>query len=108
MILAAICLTFSLVACSGSNAVYESVEEFERHVIPEEYDSEYSTTTEVFTLKEDTDYPLTVDAKCESGTVIGRLLANKNKLAFSVCFLLFVVAEPVAILFRYPKLQLVP
>lgn len=55
---AVICLTFSLVGCSGNNAVYESVEKFERHFIPEEYESEYSTITEAFTLKEYTDYLL--------------------------------------------------
>ena len=82
---AAICLTFSLVACSGSNAVYESVEEFERHFIPEEYDSEYSTITEVFTLKEDTDNQLKLDAKCESGTMeISILYEGAEKKIYSV------------------------
>ena len=82
---AAICLTFSLVGCSGNNAVYESVEDFERHFIPEEYDSEYSTITEVFTLKEYTDYQLKLDAKCESGTMqISILYEGADKKSYSV------------------------
>lgn len=82
---AAICLMFSLVACSGSNAVYESVEEFERHFIPEEYESEYSTITEVFTLKENTDYQLKLDAKCEIGTMqISILYEGAEEKIYSV------------------------
>ena len=85
LFLAAVCLMFSLVACSGSDAVYESVEEFERHFIPEEYESEYSTITEVFTLKEDTDYQLKLDAKCESGTMqISILYEGAEEKIYSV------------------------
>lgn len=82
---AAICLMFSLAACSGNNAVYESVEEFESHFISEEYDSEYSTITEVFTLKEDTDYQVKLDAKCESGTMKIRIMyAGADEKVYSV------------------------
>ena len=82
---AAIWLMFSLVACSESNAVYESVEEFERHFIPEEYESEYSTITEVFTLKEDTDYQLKLDANCESGTMqVSILYEGAEEKVYSV------------------------
>lgn len=80
-----ICLMLSLAACSGNNAVYVSVEEFERHFIPEEYDSKYSTITEVFTLKENTDYQLKLDAKCESGTMqISILYAGADEKIYSV------------------------
>ena len=82
---AVICLMLSSAACSGNHAVYGSVEEFERHFIPEEYDSEYSTITEVFTLKEDTDYQLKLDAKCECGTMqISILYADADEKIYSV------------------------
>ena len=61
------------------------IEEFERHFIPQEYDSEYSTITEVFTLKEDTDYQLILDAKCESGTMqISILYEGADEKSYSV------------------------
>lgn len=70
VILAAFFLMFLLSACAGKNAEYEVAEGFERHFIPEEYDSEYSKISEVFTLDAGTDYQFQLDAKCESGTMV--------------------------------------
>ena len=84
-ILAAFFLMFLLSACSGKNAEYEVVEGFERHFIPEEYDSEYSRISEVFTLNEGTDYQFQLDAKCESGTMkISILYEGADEKIYSI------------------------
>ena len=82
---AAICLMFLLSACSGKNEKYEVVEGFERHFVPEEYDSEYSKISEVFTLNEGTDYQLQLDAKCESGKMeISILCEGADEKIYSI------------------------
>ena len=63
------CFAFSLSACSGSEAEYESTREFEFHFYPEEYEEEYSEVSKTLSLEADTDYQLKIDASCESGTM---------------------------------------
>lgn len=67
--LMAICLVFSLSACSGGKEEYESVQGFEFHFYPEEYAEEYSEVSKTLPLDADTDYQLQVNATCESGTM---------------------------------------
>ena len=62
------CFAFSLSACSGSEAEYESTREFEFHFYPEEYEEEYSEVSKTLSLA-DTDYQLKIAAVCESGTM---------------------------------------
>ena len=81
----AICLMLSIVACSGKNAEYEIIQEFERYFIPEEYDSEYSIISEVFTLDTGVDYHIQLDAKCESGTMeISKLYEGADEKIYSI------------------------
>ncbi len=64
-----VCFAFSLCACSGSKAEYESIREFELHFFPEEYEEEYSEVSKTLALEADTDYQLKINASCESGTM---------------------------------------
>ena len=68
--LLAICLIFALTACNDSEAdEFTSLQSFEYHFIPEEYEEEYSEYEKTITLEADTDYQFKVDATCESGTI---------------------------------------
>ena len=62
------CFVFSLSACSGSEAEYESTREFEFHFYPEEYEEGYSEVSKTLSLA-DTDYQLKIVAFCECGTM---------------------------------------
>lgn len=68
--LLAICFAFALTACNNSNQdEFTSLQSFEYHFFPEEYEEEYSEYEKVITLEADTDYQFKVDATCESGTI---------------------------------------
>lgn len=68
-LLMAICLMFSLSACSSGKEEYESTQGFEFHFYPEEYEVEYSEVSKTLYLDADMDYQLKLDATCESGTM---------------------------------------
>ena len=66
----AICFAFALTACNDSDPdEFTSLQSFEYHFFPEEYEEEYSEYEKVITLEADTDYQFKVDATCESGTI---------------------------------------
>lgn len=65
----ALCLIFSLSACSGNKEEYESVQGFEFHFYPEEYQEAYSEVSKTLPLDAGTDYRLQLDATCASGTM---------------------------------------
>ena len=72
--LLAICFAFALTACNNSDQdEFTSLQSFEYHFFPEEYEEEYSEYEKVITLEADTDYQFKVDATCESGTIEIRL-----------------------------------
>lgn len=68
-LLMAICLMFSLSACSSGKEEYESTQGFEFHFYPDEYEEEYSEVSKTLSLEADTDYQLKIAASCESGTM---------------------------------------
>lgn len=66
----AICFAFALTACNDSDPdEFTSLQSFEYHFFPEEYEEEYSEYEKVITIEADTDYQFKVDATCESGTI---------------------------------------
>ena len=66
----AICFAFALTACNDSDPdEFTSLQSFEYHFFPEEYEEEYNEYEKVITLEADTDYQFKVDATCESGTI---------------------------------------
>ena len=66
----AICFAFALTACNDSDPdEFTSLQSFEYHFFPEEYEEEYSEYEKVITLEAYTDYQFKVDAACESGTI---------------------------------------
>lgn len=65
----AICTAFSLSACSGNQVEYESVQGFELHFYPDEYQEAYSEVSKTLLLDAGTDYQLQIDATCENGTM---------------------------------------
>lgn len=65
----AICLMFSLSACSGGKEESELTQGFEFHFYPEEYEKEYSEASKTLYLNAGMDYQLKLDAACESGTM---------------------------------------
>ncbi len=68
--LVVLCFAFMLSACNGKErAEFTSLQSFEYHFYPEEYEEEYSDFEKSFTLDADTDYQFQVDANCESGTM---------------------------------------
>lgn len=68
--LLAICFALALTACNNSDQnEFTSLQSFEYHFFPEEYEEEYSEYEKVITLEADTDYQFKVDATCESGTI---------------------------------------
>lgn len=72
--LLAICFAFALTACNNSDPdEFTSLQSFEYHFFPEEYEEEYSEYEKVITLEADTDYQFKVDATCKSGTIEIRL-----------------------------------
>ena len=80
-----VCFAFSLCACSGSKAEYESIREFELHFFPEEYEEEYSEVSKTLALEADTDYQLKINASCESGTMeISVKYGNEDAKDYSV------------------------
>ncbi len=68
-ILMAICLILLLSACCGGKEEYDSMQGFEFHFYPEEYEEEYSEVSKTLSLEADTDYQLKIAASCESGTM---------------------------------------
>lgn len=84
-LLMALCLIFSLAACSGDKDKFESVREFEFHFYPEEFEEEYSEVSKTLTLDVDTDYQLQLDALCESGTMeIAIVYGDSTEVVYSV------------------------
>ena len=68
--LLAVCFAFALTACNNSESdEFTSLQSFEYHFFPEEYEKEYSEHEKTITLEADTDYQFKVDAACESGTI---------------------------------------
>ena len=68
--LLAICFAFALTACNNSDQdEFTSLQSFEYHFFPEEYEEEYREYEKVITLEADMDYQFKVDAACESGTI---------------------------------------
>ncbi len=81
----AMCLSLGLSACSDCKAEYESIQGFEFHFYPEEYEEEYSETSKTFSLDSDTDYQLQIDAACESGTMkISVMYKDANEKVYIV------------------------
>ena len=67
---------------------FTSLQSFEYHFIPEEYEEEYSEYEKVITLEADTDYQFKVDAACESGTIeIGLTYENAEEKMYIRQFL---------------------
>ena len=65
-----LCLALALTACNNSEPdEFTSLQSFEYHFFPEEYEDEYSEYDKTLTLEADTDYQFKVDAACESGTI---------------------------------------
>ncbi len=65
-----LCLSFICVACDNQRAdEWNVVESFEYHFYPEEYEEKYSEIENSFTLEEDTEYQLRINASCESGII---------------------------------------
>lgn len=58
-----------LSACSSGNDKYISVQEFEFHFLPEEYESTYSDFTKELNLESNRNYKIQLDAKCDNGTM---------------------------------------
>ncbi len=66
----AICFIFALAACNNSEQDdFTSLQSFEYHFYPEEYEEEYNTYEKAFTLESDTDYQFQINAICEKGTI---------------------------------------
>ena len=82
----AICFAFALTACNDSDPdEFTSLQSFEYHFFPEEYEEEYSEYEKVITLEADTDYQFKVDAACESGTIeIGHTYENAEEKMYIV------------------------
>ena len=81
----AICIVFSLSACSGNKVEYESVQRFEFHFYPEEYQEAYSEVSKTLPLDAGTDYQLQIDAACDSGTLEIRIVyQDENEKVFIV------------------------
>ena len=53
---------------------YESVQGFEFHFYPEEYQAAYSEVSKTLPLDADTDYQFQIDAACDSGTLEIRIV----------------------------------
>lgn len=68
-VLSIICCILILSACSNGKADYTSVQGFEFHFVPEEYESTYSNFTQALNLESNRDYRLQLDAKCDNGTM---------------------------------------
>ena len=61
--LLAVCFAFALTACNNSESdEFTSLQSFEYHFFPEEYEKEYSEHEKTITLQTDTDYQFKVDA----------------------------------------------
>lgn len=66
----AICFIFALTACNNSEKdVFTSLQSFEYHFYPEEYEEEYSEYEKTLTLEADTDYQFKINSICEKGTI---------------------------------------
>jgi hypothetical protein len=65
-----VCFAAALSACAKSKPdEFTSLQSFEYHFYPEEYEEAYSEYEKSFPLEADTDYQLQIDAACESGTI---------------------------------------
>lgn len=75
-----------LTACKSDEPdEYTSLQSFEYHFYPEEYEEEYSEFQTSFTLEADKDYKFQVDAACESGTIkISINYENGNEKIYEV------------------------
>ena len=81
----AICTVFLLSACSGNQAEYESVQGFELHFYPEEYQEAYREVSKALPLDAGTDYQLQIDAACDKGSLELRIVyQDENEKVFIV------------------------
>lgn len=64
------CAAFALSACgSRESDEFTSLQSFEYHYYPEEYEEEYSELNDSLILEADTEYQIKVNSACESGTI---------------------------------------
>lgn len=81
----AFCIVFSLSACSGNQVEYESVQGFELHFYPDEYQEAYSEVSKTLPLDAGTDYQFQIDAACDSGSLEIRIVyQDENEKVFIV------------------------
>lgn len=81
----AIFFIFLLSACSGNKEEYESVQGFEFHFYPEEYQEAYSEVSKTLPLDAGTDYQLQIYAACDSGSLEIRIVyQDENEKVFIV------------------------
>lgn len=72
-------------ACSSSEKKYESIQGFEFHFYPEEYDKEYHEISKILPLDVDADYQLQINATCVSGTInLNIIFADEKIKTFTV------------------------
>ncbi len=65
-----VCFAIIFSACGKDKPdEFTSLQSFEYHFYPEEYEEEYSEYKKSFNLEANTDYQFQVDAVCESGTI---------------------------------------
>lgn len=65
------CIMFGFSACGKIKAdEFISLQKFEYHFYPEEYEEEFNELQKTFTLEADTEYQFQVNAACESGTIV--------------------------------------
>ncbi len=70
LLILAFCMVLVLAACKENKQDdYSSVQSFEYHFYPDEYEEEYNEFEKTYSLEADTDYQFQVDAVCESGTI---------------------------------------
>ena len=83
ILLAAVLFTavslLALAACSGGQTEYESIESFEYHFYPEEYEEDHAPAPVTFSLDEKKQHQFRIDAACESGAMeIGVLYGDES------------------------------
>ena len=86
VLLFALCLALALTACNNSEPdEFTSLQSFEYHFFPEEYEQEYSEYEKTLTLEANADYQFKVDAVCESGTIeISLIYENADEKMYIV------------------------
>ena len=81
-----ICIAFALAACGDSEPdVFTSLQSFEFHFFPEEYEEEYNEYEKTITLEEDREYQFQVNAACKSGKIaINMIYGNAEAKKYTV------------------------